>query len=109
MSTERSAWAPSFEEDDIPQIGGERRNIADPTGKAGQIVAAMEQRLTLGYYRPGEMLSFNLLADEFKVSRQPVSAAISHLRASGYVEVIPHIGCRVVEPRPEEVRDFFVV
>ncbi|WP_428384306.1 GntR family transcriptional regulator [Nevskia ramosa] len=83
--------------------------MPDPTGKAGQIVALMEQRLTLGYYEPGEMLSFNKLAEEFGISRQPVSAAISHLRASGYVEVIPHVGCRVVVPSAREIEDFFVI
>jgi DNA-binding GntR family transcriptional regulator len=88
-------------------IRGSRSKLADPTGKAGQIVGVMEQRLSLGYYAPGEMLSFNLLAEEFGISRQPVSAAISHLRASGYVEVIPHVGCRVVVPSPREIADFF--
>jgi len=92
-----------------PEIGGSRNKMPDPTGKAGQIVALMEQRLTLGYYEPGEMLSFNKLAEEFGISRQPVSAAISHLRASGYVEVIPHVGCRVVVPSAREIEDFFVI
>ena len=90
-------------------IGGSRNKLRDPTGKAGQIVAVMEQRLTLGYYASGEMLSFALLAEEFGVSRQPVSAAISHLRSSGFVEVIPHVGCRVVLPSPRELKDFFFV
>jgi DNA-binding GntR family transcriptional regulator len=90
-------------------IGSDRSKIGDPTGKAGQIVSVMEQRLMLGFYKPGEMVSFQRLADEFKVSRQPVSAAISHLRASGYVEVIPQVGCKVVHPSPSEIRDFFTV
>ena len=90
-------------------IGGSRSKLRDPTGKAGQIVTLMEQRLTLGYYASGEMLSFATLAEEFGVSRQPVSAAISHLRSSGYVEVIPHVGCRVVLPSPREIEDFFLV
>jgi DNA-binding GntR family transcriptional regulator len=91
------------------EIGSDRSKIGDPTGKAGQIVTVMEQRLMLGFYKPGEMVSFQKLADEFRVSRQPVSAAISHLRASGYVEVIPQVGCKVVQPSPFEIRDFFTV
>jgi DNA-binding GntR family transcriptional regulator len=91
------------------QIGTSRNKLPDPTGKAGQIVAAMEQRLTLGYYGPGEMLSFSKLADEFGISRQPVSTAILHLRALGYVEVIPQVGCKVVDPSPREIEDFFLV
>lgn len=100
----RTAW-----NDGLPRIGGPRSKMPDPTGKAGQIVAVMEQRLTLGYYAPGEMLSFNMLAEEFGISRQPVSVAISHLRASGYVEVIPHVGCRVVVPSSREIEDFFLI
>tara|TARA_R110000772_G_scaffold43659_3_gene100556 strand:- start:1580 stop:2260 length:681 start_codon:yes stop_codon:yes gene_type:complete len=84
-----------------------RRNMNFPTGKAGEIVAELERRLILGYYKPGENLSFKLLADTLDVSRQPVSSAIGHLRASGYVEVLPQVGCRVVKPTPEEVFDFF--
>jgi DNA-binding GntR family transcriptional regulator len=78
-----------------------------PTGKAGEIVAELERRLIMGYYKAGENLSFNMLAETFEVSRQPVSAAIGHLRASGYVEVLPQVGCRVVKPSREEVFDFF--
>lgn len=92
-----------------PLIGGSRSKMPDPTGKAGQIVAMMEQRLTLGYYPPGEMLSFNMLAEEFGISRQPVSTAILHLRAAGYVEVIPHVGCRVMVPTAREIEDFFLI
>ena len=90
-------------------IGISRSKMPEPTGKAGQLVSLLEQRLTLGYYAPGEMLSFNTLAEEFGVSRQPVSAAILHLRAAGFVEVIPHVGCRVVVPSPLEVHDFFFI
>lgn len=84
-----------------------RRNMNVPTGKAGELVAELERRLILGYYKPGENLSFKMLADTFGVSRQPVSSAVGHLRASGYVEVLPQVGCRVVRPSREEVGDFF--
>jgi len=94
---------------DRPQIGYSRNKVPDPTGKGGQIAALMEQRLTLGYYKPGEMLSFATLAEEFGVSRQPVSTAILHLRAAGYVEVIPHVGCRVLVPTTREIEDFFLI
>lgn len=98
-----------FDEVDRTRSSESRKNINIPTGKAGEVVAEMERRLILGYYKPGENLSFNMLAETFQVSRQPVSAAIAHLRASGYVEVLPQVGCRVVRPSPEEVHDFFLV
>lgn len=95
--------------DDKEIIGGARSKLRNPTGKAGQLSSIMEQRMSLGYYAGGELLSFNSLAAEFGVSRQPVSAAIAHLRSSGYVEVIPHVGCRVVLPSQEELEDFYFV
>jgi DNA-binding GntR family transcriptional regulator len=84
-----------------------RKNMSSPSGKAGEIVTELERQLILGYYKPGESLSFKMLADTFEVSRQPVSSAIGHLRALGYVEVLPQVGCRVVKPSREEVFDFF--
>ncbi len=83
-------------------------NNADPSGKAGKIAAEMERRLMLGEYHFGEPLSATQLARQFDASRQPVFAAIAHLRSSGYVEVIPQVGCRVVAPSPVEIGDFFV-
>jgi DNA-binding GntR family transcriptional regulator len=98
-----------FNEDIAARTSLNRKNVNGPTGIAGEIVRAMEQRLILGYYPPGENISFKILADTFGVSRQPVSAAISHLRASGYVEVLPQVGCRVVKASRDEVADFFLI
>lgn len=81
---------------------------ADPSGKAGKIAAEMERRLMIGDFHFGETLSTTQLARQFDASRQPVSAAIAHLRSSGYVEVIPQVGCKVVSPSAAEIGDFFV-
>ncbi|GLJ00546.1 GntR family transcriptional regulator [Sphingobium sp. BS19] len=82
--------------------------IADPSGKAGRVAVEMERRLMLGEYQFGETLSIAQLTRQFDASRQPVAAAIAHLRSSGYVEVIPRVGCRVVSPSTTEIGDFFV-
>lgn len=65
--------------------------------------------MVLGHYKAGEMLSFSKLADEFGVSRQPISTAISHLRTLGYVDILPQVGCRVVAPSLQELKDFFKI
>jgi|TARA_R100000501_G_scaffold17390_1_gene32318 DNA-binding GntR family transcriptional regulator len=82
--------------------------ITDPSGKAGRVAVEMERRLMLGEYQFGETLSIAQLTRQFDTSRQPVAAAIGHLRSSGYVEVIPRVGCRVVSPSLTEIGDFFV-
>jgi DNA-binding GntR family transcriptional regulator len=76
---------------------------------AGEIVSIMEDRMAVGHYEANEMLSFGKLAEEFGISRQPVSIAISHLRTLGYVEIVPQVGCRVVSPSPTALVDFFAV
>jgi len=78
-----------------------------PSGKAGEIVAELEHRLITGYYRFGDSLSTNLLAGDFEASRQPISAALNHLRGLGYLKIVPQVGCQVVSPSPQDIDDFF--
>ena len=84
-----------------------RPNSDGPSGKAGEIVAALEHRLITGYYRFGDSLSTNLLAGDFEASRQPISAALNHLRGLGYLKIVPQVGCQVVSPSPQDIDDFF--
>jgi len=82
--------------------------VADPSGKAGRIANEIERRMMVGEYKFGETLSATQLAQQFGTSRQPVSAALAHLRSSGFVEVLPQVGYRVVSPSATEISDFFV-
>jgi len=86
-----------------------RNRRPGPSGMAGEIVAILEERMTVGHYAAGEMLSFGKLAGEFGVSRQPVSIAVSHLRTLGYVEIVPQVGCLVASPSTVELADFFAM
>jgi DNA-binding GntR family transcriptional regulator len=89
-------------------IAPTRRNDPNiPAGKAGDIIIEMENRLISGYYAFGEALSINALALEFGASRQPVSTVVGHLRALGYLTIVPQVGCRVASPSPTEIDDFF--
>jgi DNA-binding GntR family transcriptional regulator len=38
---------------------------------------------------------------------QPMRAALGQLRALGFVTVTPQVGCRVVSPSVDDIRDFF--
>lgn len=87
------------------QVKGE----GQPGGKAGEIIAVLTSRLATGALSFGQTLSIKALAEEFDASRQPVAAAISHLRSLGYVVVVPQVGCRVVSPSAKEIQDFFLV
>lgn len=85
-----------------------QNTVADPSGKTGRIAAEIERRMMVGDYRFGETLSATQLAKQFDISRAPVSAALAHLRSSGFVEVLPQVGYRVVSPSAAEIGDFFV-
>lgn len=78
------------------------------SGKAGEIAEELERRLVLGMYKFAEPITISELADEMSASKQPVSAAIAHLRTLGYLEIIPQVGCKVVSPTPNEIEDFFL-
>lgn len=82
-------------------------NSNGPSGKAGEIVAQLERRLITGRYRFGDSLSINRLAAEFDASRQPISAALNHLRSLGYIKIVPQVGCQVASPSPSDITDFF--
>jgi DNA-binding GntR family transcriptional regulator len=84
-----------------------RPNSDGPSGKAGEIVAELEHRLITGHYRFGDSLSTSLLAGDFEASRQPISAALNHLRGLGYLKIVPQVGCQVVSPSPQDIDDFF--
>lgn len=89
------------------RVAGITQRDNTPAGKAGEIIIELERRLTNGQYLFGDALSINALADELDASRQPISIAINHLRALGYVSIVPQVGCRVVSPSATEIDDFF--
>lgn len=90
-------------------VSVEAGNVSPLSGKAGQIFDALEQRFARGHYKFGKALSAADLAAEFGVSRQPITVALNQLRAAGYVIVTAQVGCRVVCPSADEIRDFFQI
>ncbi len=70
-----------------------------------EIYSAIQSRIRLGEYTPGEKLSENLLAAEYKCSRMPVREALKHLEQDGLVTIQPKSGTYVRSYSPEEVRN----
>jgi DNA-binding GntR family transcriptional regulator len=58
-------------------------------------------------YQFRDSLSISRLAEQFDASRQPISAALNHLRSLGYLDIIPQVGCHAVSPSSSEIDDFF--
>lgn len=95
--------------DNFLYLATSSNSISPLSGKSGEVFEALERRLSDGFYRFGESISPNELADEFGVSQQPIRAALAQLRALGYVIVTPQVGCRVASPSSDEISDFFLL
>jgi DNA-binding GntR family transcriptional regulator len=76
---------------------------------SGQVYETVKTRLLDGDYSAGAKLSVNEIRAEFGVSKQPVMEALRLLAAEGLVEILPQIGCVVMQYSPAEVDDFFEI
>ena len=65
------------------------------------------EALLEGDLQPGDRLSVVATATALGCSRVPVMEALKRMDAEGFVEIIPQVGCRVAQPDPGEVQDFF--
>lgn len=57
--------------------------------------------------RLGQRLLVKHLCEELGVSRQPVMTALNRLEAEGLVDILPQVGCEVINPGRSEIADFF--
>ena len=87
------------------RVAGRRTEGSTPLAQGAY--AHLMQALLEGPLVPGDRLSVVELADQLGCSRVPVMEAVKRLAAEGFVDVIPQVGCRVAQPDPAEVRDFF--
>lgn len=78
-----------------------------PGPRAESAYAALKIDLLEGGLGPGDKLSVLKLAAAFSCSRVPVMEALKRLQSEGFVEIVPQVGCRVVNPAAEDVSDYF--
>lgn len=67
------------------------------------------RRLIEGHYPAGSPLRTEALRLEFGVSKQPIMEALRRLSADRLVEIVPQVGCEVLEYTQGEVEDFFAM
>lgn len=80
-----------------------------PVRKSDAVVDALMAELVSGALFPGSPLVVQELCQRFGVSKQPVMDALRRLQDAGFVDIVPQVGVRVVDPRPSDVEDFFTV
>lgn len=71
--------------------------------------AAVRRRIIVGYYQPGQRLTEEALAEEFRVSRIPVREALRVLATEGFVRVRPYYGTFVAELSAGDADDLLEV
>lgn len=65
------------------------------------------ERLFTCRYRFGDRILVKEISEETGVSRQPIMTALNTLQDRGFVRITAQVGCEVVTPSPEGVRDFY--
>jgi DNA-binding GntR family transcriptional regulator len=73
------------------------------------VCAAVRRRIIVGQYSPGERLTEDALAEEYKVSRIPVREALRVLASEGFVRVRPYYGTFVAELSAGDADDLLEV
>jgi DNA-binding GntR family transcriptional regulator len=77
--------------------------------KAERVHRELRRRIRELELPPGARLHKNEIAEEFGVSRAPVSEAIALLAEEGLIDVYPQSGSFVSPIRPEDIRDALLI
>jgi DNA-binding GntR family transcriptional regulator len=77
--------------------------------KKNQIYDLIVDGLVNARYAFGDKLLVKELATHTGASRQPIMAALNRLSADGFVQIIPQVGCQVIDPTREQISDFFMM
>ena len=60
-----------------------------------------------GFYKPGEWLRQEKLAQELGVSQMPVREALKELATEGLIEHVPYRGVRIIAFSPDDIGDLY--
>ena len=69
----------------------------------------LTEEIIRGRWQAGEIVSTYALAEELQVSRTPILEALRRLEADGLVEIIPQVGCRIVQLTAGAVDEMFAI
>ena len=69
----------------------------------------MRTAILEGYYKPGEWMRQERIAQELGVSHMPVREALTELASEGLIEHVPYRGARVVNISASDVEDIYAL
>jgi len=84
-------------------------NIPDLKPRGELIADAIRTSILRGYFRPGDKLDQQEIADELAVSHIPVREALRTLDAEGMVTIYPNKGAVVTERTVEELSELYFI
>jgi len=76
-----------------------------PGNKTAQVYSLLRGEFLAGEWPFGQTFSTYELAERLGVSRRPIIDAMHRLQSEGFVEIVPQVGCQVVIPGEERIRD----
>jgi DNA-binding GntR family transcriptional regulator len=79
----------------------------EEVGVSNWVTSRLREAILSGAFEPGEKLSQDRIADDFKVSRTPVREAMKVLAAEGFVEIQSYRGVYIPEISARDVKDVF--
>ena len=78
-----------------------------PNRLSEQLLEAIEERIVIGEYPPGQRLDEVELAEAFGVSRTPTREALIRLATIGLIEKMPRKGWAVAPASPQRLCEMF--
>jgi DNA-binding GntR family transcriptional regulator len=81
----------------------------DDKSKTDRVYRDLRRRIRELELPPGVQLDKNQIADEYGVSRAPISDAIARLAAEGLIDIFPQSGSFVAPIRLEELRESLLI
>ena len=79
------------------------------TSRAQRAYRYLTDEVLRGRWEAGEIVSTYALAEETRLSRTPIAAALKRLEAEGVVEILPQVGCRIVRPSAGALAELLAV
>jgi DNA-binding GntR family transcriptional regulator len=76
---------------------------------ADRVFAEIVEAIVQGRIAPGETINEVNLSARLGVSRAPLREAIFRLEAKGLIQRVPHLGARVVDLKPRDLQELFLI
>ena len=83
--------------------------LGDGKSLTERLTSSLREAIVNGHFLSGEKLDFDLIAQEYGVSRTPVREAIGRLEADGFIELRPHHGAFIPTVTEQEILDVYEI